>query len=239
MDWIFNHAINGGQADFDTPLEDLSPRDRAQLYAYANQKTHVDELIHAFGKLLGDVSAVQNATVIDIGCGPFTSGLALANQVGVHFPYRYFGIDRAKSMLAFGRELADEVFVRGVMHPETVVSFHTHLDNVDFGPRRAAETTIFVLSFLLASSTINVDDLVEEMVRACDRVALGRVIVLYTNAASASARRNFAPFRTAMEKAGFEMHIEAIEQFEDTEKPRPIHYALFLRQPITLSLADF
>ncbi|MQA39955.1 class I SAM-dependent methyltransferase [Rugamonas aquatica] len=239
MGWIFNHAIDGGQADFDEPIEDLTPRDRARLYAYANQKTHVDELIHAFGKLLADVGAVQNATVIDIGCGPFTGGLALANQVGVHFPYRYFGIDRAHSMLAFGRELADELFVRGVMHPETVVSFHTHLDNVDFGLRRAAEATIFVLSFLLASSTINVEDLVAEMVRACDRAALGRVIVLYTNAAGPTARRNFAPFKAAMEKTGFAMHIEAIEQFEDTEKPRPIHYALFVRQPITLSIAEF
>lgn len=37
-------AIGGGQADFDAPLGDLSPDDLALLYAYLNQKGHLEEL---------------------------------------------------------------------------------------------------------------------------------------------------------------------------------------------------
>jgi hypothetical protein len=80
--WIFQHAIGGGQADFDQPIADLSPRDRVMLYALFNQKSHIDELIHAFDLFLPRAELVEGTTVVDIGCGPFTTGLALANVVG-------------------------------------------------------------------------------------------------------------------------------------------------------------
>jgi hypothetical protein len=75
--WIFRQAIGGGQASFDEPLGELSAKDRVLLYAFFNQKSHVNELVHAFEKLLTTPRDLYRATVIDIGCGPFTSGLAL------------------------------------------------------------------------------------------------------------------------------------------------------------------
>lgn len=239
MDWIFNVAIDGGQADFDQPLGNLTPRDRAMLYAYANQKTHIDELSHAFEKFLADPGYIDNTTILDIGCGPFTTGLAFANIVESRFPYRYIGIDHARSMTGFGDELAQEAIARGHMHENTRIEFSNDLDAVDFGPLRAAETTIVVLSFLLASESIDVQRLVDEIVRACDRIGLGRVIVLYTNSAREAARKKFIPFKTAMMESEFHLKIEEIEQFEDTAKPRPIHYAVFVRNPVTLSISEF
>lgn len=239
MDWIFNVAINGGQADFDQCIDDLTPRDRAMLYAYANQKTHIDELIHAFEKFLANPGYIDNATVLDIGCGPFTAGLAFANIVETSFPYRYFGIDHANSMIDFGDELAQEAIARGYMHIDSKIDFANDLSTVDFGPLRAAETTVVVLSFLLASESIDVRKLVDDIVSACNRIALGRVIVLYTNSARESARRNFAPFKTEMMQNDFHLKIEEVEQFEDTAKPRPIHYAVFIRNPISLPISEF
>src|SRR5690349_262369 len=74
---ILTEAIEWGQADFDSPWEHLSPDDLVLLYAYFNQKGHIEELMHAFAMLFDD-SDIARPVVIDVGCGPFTGGLALA-----------------------------------------------------------------------------------------------------------------------------------------------------------------
>jgi hypothetical protein len=239
FEWVCRTGINGGQADFDSHLEGLSPRDRALLYAYVNQKGHVDELIHAFTRLGVNMEDFRNATIVDIGCGPFTAGLALANVVGNAYPFRYFGIDRAQSMLDFGQELAEAVISANEFHSSTTLHFENDLDKAEFGPRRAADTTFFVLSYLLASETINTVQLVEQITSACTKISLGRVVVLYTNTARLSARVNFQPFCDSLINAGFEKHIEQCENFEDADRPRDIHYALFVRSPKPLSIKEF
>lgn len=233
--WVRRVGINGGQADFDSPLNGLSPRDRAMLYAYVNQKGHVDELIHAFNKLGENVRDFQNSTIIDIGCGPFTAGLALANVIGNEVPYRYYGLDRAQSMLDFGRELALGVSAAGEFHPSTKVFFESDLDSINFGPLRAADMTIFVLSYLLASGTIDIEKLVGEMLRACNRISLGRVVVFYTNSVREEARINYEPFRSRLTSEGFDVFVEGAEVFNDADNQRNIHYALFVRKPQPLS----
>lgn len=238
--WIFNHAIGGGQADFDQSVEDLSPRDRVMLYALFNQKAHVVELIHAFDKFLPDLEGIRGATVVDIGCGPFTTGLALANVVGNRAAFRYFGVDHASSMCSFANELATGVRALGEFNDRTEVSFHGSLDEINFGPRRAAETTVFVLSYLLASKSIDVAALVGEIARARARIGLGQAVALYTNSAREGARTNFPAFKDRMLDAGFSMHIEEIERFEDTDKPRDIHYALFMSPAVSaLPITEF
>lgn len=223
-EWVFRHAIGGGQADFDQPIADLSPRDRVMLYALLNQKGHINELIYAFELFLPDVQLAEGTTVVDIGCGPFTAGLALANVVGNAAAYRYFGFDSAASMLSFALELADGVRDAGAFHEHTTVNFHREPAHADFGPQRAAERTLFVLSYLLASSSIDPAALVDEIGTTADRVGWGPVYILYTNSVTDFNRRHFQPFRTMMEAAGFRLERE-----EETTQPRRIHYALFMR----------
>ncbi|ATE76874.1 hypothetical protein [Pseudomonas frederiksbergensis] len=238
--WIFQHAIGGGQADFDQWIENLSPRDRVMLYALFNQKAHIDELIHAFDKLLVDLEIFQDATVIDIGCGPYTAGLALANVVGSRAVYRYFGIDRALSMCAFAEELAAEVRALGELDERTEISFHQEIDVIDFGRRRGTQVTVFILSYLLASDTIDVDTLVAEIDRASKRVGLGPTVLLYTNSAREEARAAYPKFKKLMVDAGFTEHIEAKETFADSDKLREIHYALYVRRAtLTIPIAEF
>ncbi|MFG0461181.1 hypothetical protein ACF8GG_17840 [Pseudomonas sp. yb_1] len=239
--WIFSHAIGGGQADFDQPIEELSPRDRVMLYALFNQKAHIDELIHAFDQFfLQGVESFHDATVIDVGCGPFTAGLALANVLGSRAAYRYFGVDRASSMLTLANELAAEVRKVGEFNDRTEVSFHKSIDEISFGNPRAAEMTVFVLSYLLASNSVDVDALVGEINRARGRIGLGQTVVLYTNSAREGARNNYPKFRERMIEAGFKEHVRETERFQDTDKPRDIHYALFLRPAVTtFSMSEF
>ena len=70
-------VIEWGQAPFDEPLGDLSPEDRVLLYAYFNQKGHLEELTDAFRKIFAN-KVLKDLIVVDLGCGPGTGGLALA-----------------------------------------------------------------------------------------------------------------------------------------------------------------
>lgn len=238
--WLFKHAIGGGQANFDLQIEDLTPLNRVMLYAYLNQKAHVDELIHAFEKLLPDLERFQNATVIDIGCGPFTAGLSLANVVGDRVAYRYFGIDHSLTMCSFGEKLALKVSDAGEFHERTQFSFHQNIDTIDFGQKNATEITIFVLSYLLASDTINVKVLVDQIVAARKKVGLGPAVLLYTNTGRIEARKLYPEFMECLEAAGFREVVENTETFTGSDKDRSIHYALFFNPAVAmLPLSEF
>ncbi|PTU04254.1 hypothetical protein DBR45_02820 [Pseudomonas sp. HMWF031] len=238
--WLFNYAIGGGQADFDQKIEDLTPLNRVMLYAYLNQKAHVDELICAFDMLLPDLERFKDATVIDIGCGPFTAGLSLANVVGDRVSYRYFGIDHSSTMCAFGENLALKVLDAGEFHECTQFSFHQNIETINFGQKNATEVTIFVLSYLLASETINVKLLVDQIVAARMKVGLGPAVLLYTNTGRIGARRLYPEFMECLEAAGFKEVVEKTEVFTGSDKDRSIHYALFVSPAVAmLPLSEF
>ena len=82
-DIAFQEVIGGGQADFDqrwhnSKGHDLDPDDRVLLYAFFNQLGHLEELIAACDQLFKD-SAIKAPIVVDLGCGPFTGGFAVAS----------------------------------------------------------------------------------------------------------------------------------------------------------------
>lgn len=226
--WIFNQAIGGGQASFDEPLGELSAKDRVLLYAFFNQKSHVNELVHAFEKLLTNPRDLYRATVVDIGCGPFTSGLALAEVVGNATSFRYFGVDTSQTMCTFGEELAEGAKAAGGLNSETAVRFFSSTDDIDFGAKRST-WTIVVLSYLLASKSIDVDVLVRQIVDACNRIGPGPLALLYTNTSREEATEAYPAFQKAMTEAGFNVKIEEKEVLYLEGKERKLHYALFVQ----------
>lgn len=226
--WIFNTAIGGGQADFDQPVANLTPRDRALLYAFFNQKGHVEELVHAFTKLWPDPGRIRGCTVVDVGCGPFTAGLALANVVGASVPYRYCGVDRAKSMLTLGKELAEAARQAGALHERTSVEFFSEVSELPRG-KLSADPVFVVLSYLLASSSLDVSALTADVLAFCSDSSLGSVGLLYTNSTRAEARKKYPELRKRLADAGFHVNVEDEETLSDGSKPRHVHYALFHR----------
>lgn len=108
------------------------------LYALFNQKGHVPELIHAFQKLIDSPQQMNNATMLDIGCGPFTAGLALANVIGNEVAFRYVGVDTSEQMRAFGGELAEAAREEAGLSSKAQVHFTGAIDTFDFGQSRAA-----------------------------------------------------------------------------------------------------
>ncbi|WP_413707143.1 hypothetical protein [Ralstonia sp. Ralssp110] len=228
-DRVFEEVIQGGQADFDAAIGSLTGDDRALLYAKYNQPRHLDELRHAFGLLLGEHKNISKPTLIDIGCGPFTAGLSFAAALGPSEPFRYFGVDRAASMLALGESLYAEARPLGAFHRDTTAVFEQDLEALDFGPVRG-EWAIVVASYLLASPTVDAAGLAAVILTALSRVGPGPAVVLYTNSAAARAGEKYPAFRDALQNGGFKIVTDVVERFVHTGKtPKDVHYALFFR----------
>ena len=92
-------AIKGGQASFDEPWGVLSPADRVLLYAFFNQKGHLEELTEAFRMIFANTTP-EDPIVVDLGCGPATGGLALAGALDTAV-FDYIGVDSSKAMREF------------------------------------------------------------------------------------------------------------------------------------------
>lgn len=229
QDQIFTDVLEGGQADFDAPVGVLSGADRALLYARYNLPRHLDELGEAFGQLFQSADRAGDPTVVDLGCGPFTAGLALAVTVGPRSVFRYHGIDRAASMCELGLRFAEGARARGALHPKTTWTFGSDLDAHDFGPL-PGDTTVVVASYLLASRTVEPRALAASVLRALERIGPGPAAFLYTNSAALRRNKNFGPFSEALVEGGFRVVTDGTERFANTRNPADLRYALLYRE---------
>jgi len=228
-DQVYSTVIEGGQAEFDQPIGDLLGADRALLYARFNLPRHLDELGDAFGQLFSSFSRAGTPTLIDLGCGPFTAGLSLAEALGPESAFHYHGFDRATSMGELGRRFAEGARRRGALHGRTTWGFGSDLDGHDFGKLRN-DMTIVVASYVLASRTIEAGPLASSVLRAIKRIGPGPAVFLYTNSATPWSNRNFAPFRDALVAGGFKVVFDGVERFLQTRNPADLRYALLFRE---------
>ena len=221
--------IGGGQADFDASLGRLSPDDRVLLYTYANQPGHLKELIAAFRQHFGN-AAPSNPIVVDIGCGPFTGGLALAATLGKNPYFDYIGIDSAKSMRRLGERLASSDLV-----PASVTRQWTSaIDRVKWSKRGWREV-IVIVSYLFASPTLDVGKMFHALNTLLDRFGHGAVTLLYTNSMRAEPNRRYPAFRSKLKEVGFRVCAEGqgeiLVERSGGPGPRTFRYALFRRPP--------
>ena len=221
-------AIGGGQADFDAPSGGLSPDDLALLYAYLNQKGHLEELVAAFGQLLAG-SKPPNPIVVDTGCGPFTGGLALAATFGNSPRFDYIGVDSAASMRRLGERLARSDLVPGRVTSHWAAS----VASVGWRHPPGWREVIVIVSYLFASPTLDAEAMFRDLDHLLRRFGHGAVTLLYTNSTRRGANRQYPGFRRRLEEAGFRTCAEAegeifVERWNGPRK-RKLSYALFRR----------
>ncbi len=221
------NAIGWGQAPFDEPWGDLSPEDRALLYAYFNQKGHLEELTEAFRQMFPNRTP-DDLIVIDVGCGPCTGGLALA---GVLDPptFDYIGLDSSVTMRDLGERMAASLRrLKGMRR-----CWASGPAAVDWDRAPSWRSVLVIVSYLLASPTLDPAQLVTDLDKLLAKLGKGRVSVLYTNSPKASANRNFPSFQKAMQDAGFDMPADGtgeivVERWEGDQQ-RHLRYAVFHR----------
>ena len=224
-------AIGGGQADFNSGYGDFSPDDVAMLYAFFNQIGHLEELVTAFGQLLAG-GHPADPIVVDIGCGPFTGGLALAATMGKSPRFDYIGIDRADPMRRLGAHLAHSDLVPG----RVTTRWASDMDSVEWPRAPGFRDVIVIVSYLFASPTLDTEGLFADLDRLLRRLGGGAVTLLYTNSAREAANRRFREFRARLEGVGFRVRAEdrgeIVIDRRGGQRNRKLFYALFHRPPM-------
>ena len=235
-------AAGWGQADFDESWGNLSPKDRVLLYAHFLQLGHLEELIEAFGQLFGPSECSEepggsserpeNPIVVDLGCGPFTGGLAIASRFPRDARMDYIGVDCSSAMCRFGEHLAS-VAENNPDLPKICRHWAADVDSVPWNRAPGWRPVIVIVSYLLASRTLDVAALVPALDRLLVRLGRGSVTVLYTNSVRDDANLGFPSFRAALRERGFELRKDdegafAVDRGRDV-RTRRLRYALFHR----------
>ena len=227
-----DQVVEWGQADFDSHWNGLSPEDRVLLYAYFNQKGHLEELFEALRMLFPTPNSLETPIVVDLGCGPFTGGLAFASVLGCRFDY--IGVDRSEAMLDLGERLAASAEQGFDEIPQVARQWATGIDAITWKPAPGWRPVIVIVSYLLASPTLDAEALVADLCRLLNKLGKGRVTVFYTNSKDPDANRQFSKFRRALVGAGFKLCKDKIGSIKierlAIEKDRVFRYALFHRQ---------
>ena len=228
-----HEVIGGGQADFDQPWNDLSATDRVLLYAYINQPGHLEELAEAFRMLFADGCRPENPIVVDLGCGPFTGGLAIATALGHEHRLDYIGADRSRAMRELGERLASAT-AKFDQTPRMERHWSHDISSITWGSAPGWRPVLVIVSYLLASPTLDAGKLIRELEGLLAKLGRGPVTVLYTNSPRAEANLGYPRFRTALLDAGFELTVEDIGEIEVERwagsRVRSLRYALFHRR---------
>lgn len=218
--------LGGGQADFDSPYGHLTPDDLALLYAYLLQLGHVEELVEAFGQHLSGCN-INEPVVIDLGCGPFTGGLAVASAFETPNGFSYIGLDRASAMHRLGERLA---IATAQCCGHNIHRIWTgDLDKVHWPNPPGWRPVIVIVSYLLASPTIDPVVLAAALDRLLKRIGRGPTTLLYTNSVYDEKNVHFPAFRESLESMRLSMITEGIGTIETNRKTRNLRYALFFR----------
>ncbi|MCY3641121.1 MAG: hypothetical protein OXG51_09620 [Gammaproteobacteria bacterium] len=221
-------AIDWGQADFDQPFGTLSAEDRVLLYGYWNQKRHVEELSEAFRQIFGASWPDEPLIVIDLGCGPFTGGLALAGQLSPNDSFDYIGIDRSWAMRQLGERFAYEADAMDGL-PRIDRRWAPSITDVNWPRSPGWRPVVVIVSFLLASPSLDVEDLVQELNDSLDRLSRGETTLIYTNSTKPGPNRNLQAFQAALERVGFRSRADDVGTVPTKRRMLKLRYALFHR----------
>ena len=135
-------------------------------------------------------------------------------------------------MLQFGKHLMSSAKSRGEMLGVTC-QHATEISSVSW-PRPGWRPVFVIMSYLLASPTLDVEQLVADLDGLIARIGRGHVTVLYTNSPKLDPNRRFNQFSTALQDAGFRLNTADIGTVEIesgyTIKKYELRYALFSRQ---------
>lgn len=191
--------IEGGQADFDKEFKGITPKEKVLLYCYRNFEQHLVSQMYIFEShadiLKQYVSNDDPAVFIDYGCGPMTSGIALArcyaefiSTNGDPLKINYIGIDSSETMC----EKADDFRkYPNLFHEDSKFEFIKEVYLPECLDKYISEksTIFFNFSYFFASPTLVVEDLVLRIQHLSEKYP-NQMVILFQNPDSNDGRIN-------------------------------------------------
>jgi len=202
--------LQRGTADFNTDPDGLSPDDKVIIYCYYYMEMHIVSSFHVFtssDSLLKDyiVDPSKNIVFIDFGCGPLTSGVALAWYYGYlddkKQDFHYIGIDNCEAMIRKATVISERQAWRGCTF-NFLESYEDHdsiLKSIDiYLSSRQYEEDLIVLnySYLFASSTLDVEKLAELVKKILNTYKSHKICLFFQNPPPEFLNRKWEKFKS-------------------------------------------
>lgn len=209
FDVVRDEVIAKGLADFTTghthaQYGPLSADEKALLYTFVNFKKHFYACRQTYETHRAELTKWSrlNAapSVVDVGCGPGTAGLALADTLpGAN--WRYFGIDIAPAMRALADRLWSGARATGLLGPLGSVS--TFGSWTECGPDVVPRSSplLIVCSYLFANSSLNtavLRGLAAWVGSVCGVAERPVALLVYLNSTNPYANTNYEYFKALM-----------------------------------------
>ena len=142
----------------------------------------------------------------------------------------YIGVDRSSAMRRLGERLAS-AGERSHGMPRIQRRWAKDIASIDWDLAPGWRPVIVIVSYLLASPTLDAAALVAELDGLLTRLGRGPVTVLYTNAIGTNANQRFPDFRAALHDPDFVTVTVDTGMIETRRhKNRSLRYALFQRK---------
>ncbi len=223
---IRRHIIEYGRADFTTGYNELSADEKTLLYCYFNMRKHFYTSSFVFEKIYDSLKAIfadqeKTAVFIDLGCGPLTSGLALAD---LHFEktqallnINYIGIDISQSMLdkakkfvnynIFSNESKSHFARKPELIGKSILDEYIGLDN----------PIVINASYLFASSSLKELALAEFINKLVKKYSTSNIYFTYQNPDRQDRNQKYLNFKSQLVYLG---HVASVERVYYKNNPR-------------------
>lgn len=165
--YILDNILVRGRGDYTSGSGEITANDKVLLYCFYNFKKHYFTTYGVFETVINSLNNFFNnetykPTFIDLGCGPMTSGLALADLIntihGKPINFSYIGIDISRPMI----DRANSFQTLDFFSNDCDFNYYEHWGEIEFRKiynKGVNNPLIFNASYLFASDSVNPIDL--------------------------------------------------------------------------------
>lgn len=215
-DEILNGALDRGKTDFRVSYKNLTPDLKVLLYCFFNMKKHFSSSYFIFDKMTNLLDYFSDSTfkplMIDLGCGPLTSGLALGDYyysaTGNQLPFNYIGIDIAPEMLSKANEFKNMFCFHEACKFKFEIDWELTYDFIEKNVK-GKNLVLINASYLFASSILNVESLAKFVNTLVKKYAANPIYFVFQNSNYLERNVNYLNFKELI--VGLQTKHSAVE----------------------------
>lgn len=205
-----NIILQQGRADFNTDSDGLTASQKVDLYCYYYFQMHFTStysFIEKENNYLINLIKNKNIWFVDIGCGPFTSGLAFSfwlDKITIDKPYsvNYIGVDISASMLNKAKSVKQAYGCENFNSCVFIYDKSQVIDNIKNEGLDPNESVIIInYSYLFASHSLDVDEFVKftkSIINKFYNINGERIIILQQNPKCDELNKNWRDYKNKL-----------------------------------------